>query len=102
MDCINSKNMENKYIDPGKYRYQKKRMANWDRVSRKKEKPKRAAVFYHQLLQDYYRFIVPTGIRVVELGCGHGDLIAKLKPYIGVGIDFSGEMIRIASKKHPE
>jgi SAM-dependent methyltransferase len=101
MDFINSKNIENKFIDPGKYRYQKKRIGHWDRVSQKKEKPKHAAVFYHQLLQDYYRFLVPTGLRVVELGCGHGDLLSGLKPSFGVGIDFSGEMIRIASKKHP-
>jgi SAM-dependent methyltransferase len=101
MGCTNSKNMRNKFTDPGKYRYQKKRTAHWDRVSRKKKVPKRAAVFYHQLLQDYYRFLVPTGLRVVELGCGHGDLLAGLKPSFGVGIDFSGEMIRIAAKKHP-
>ena len=102
MDCINSENMEHKFIDPGKYRYQKKRTAHWDRVSQKKEKPKRAAAFYHRLLQDYYRFLVPTGLKVVELGCGHGDLLAELKPAFGVGIDFSAEMLRIASKKHPD
>ena len=102
MGCINSNNIGNKFIDPGKYRYRKNRTAHWDRVSQKKEKPKRAAVFYHQLLQDYYRFLVPTGLRVVELGCGHGDLLSGLKPSFGVGIDFSREMLRIASKKHPD
>ena len=94
--------MENKFIDPGRYRYRKKRIDHWDRVSQKKEASKRAAVFYHQLLQDYYCFLVPTGLRVVELGCGHGDLLAGLKPSFGVGIDFSEEMLRIASQKHPD
>jgi len=102
MGCTNFKNMENKFIDPGRYRYRKKRVDHWDRVSQKKEAPKRAAVFYHQLLQDYYCFLVPTGLRVVELGCGHGDLLAGLKPSFGVGIDFSEEMLRIASQKHPD
>ena len=102
MDCINSKNTETKFSDPGKYRYQKKRIIHWDRVSQKKRAPKRAAAFYHRLLQDYYRFLVPAGLKVVELGCGHGDLLSSLKPSFGIGIDFSEEMICIASKKHPD
>jgi SAM-dependent methyltransferase len=52
-------------------------------------------------LQRYYRFLIPPGLRVLELGCGHGELLACLKPSFGVGVDFSGEMIRVASKKHP-
>jgi SAM-dependent methyltransferase len=94
--------MGKKYIDPGKYRYQKKRMAHWDRVSRKTTKPKRAAIFYHRLLHHYYQFLVPQGLRVFELGCGHGDLLASLRPSVGVGIDFSAEMISVASKNHPD
>lgn len=93
--------MDNKFVDPAKYRYGKKRIAHWDRVSGKKEGPKRAAAFYHRLLQDYYCFLAPPGLKVVELGCGHGDLLARLKPCFGVGIDFSEEMLRVASKKHP-
>jgi len=88
-------------IDPRKYRYQKKRIAHWDRVSQKKGKPKRPGIFYHQLLQGYYRYLVPPGKRVIEFGCGQGDLLADLKPSFGVGVDFSGEMIRLASKKYP-
>ena len=84
-----------------KIRYQKARIAHWDRVSPSKERPKRAGAFYHRLLQNYYRFLVPPGLRVLEMGCGHGDLLACLKPDFGVGIDFSEEMIRVASKKHP-
>ena len=101
MDCLNSENKRDEFIDPGKYRYREKRVAHWDRVSSKKENPKRAAAYYHRLLLEYYRFLVPPGLKVLELGCGHGDLLAGLKPSLGVGIDFSGEMIRVASKKHP-
>ena len=36
------------------------------------------------------------------MGCGHGDLLAALKPSVGVGIDFSAEMISRAQKRHPE
>jgi ubiquinone/menaquinone biosynthesis C-methylase UbiE len=39
-------------------------------------------------------------LRVLELGCGHGDQLAHLKPSFGVDIDFSAEMVRVASKRH--
>lgn len=90
------------YLDRKKIRYQKTRMAHWDRVSPKRGKAGRAGAFYHRLLQRYYRFLVPPGQRVMELGCGHGDLLASLKPSFGVGVDFSGEMIRAAAKRHPD
>ena len=58
--------------------------------------------FYHTLLQNYYAFFIPPGLRVLELGCGRGDLLASLKPSFGVGIDFSENMLRKATQKHPE
>jgi ubiquinone/menaquinone biosynthesis C-methylase UbiE len=87
---------------PTKYRYQKERIAHWDRVSKSKENGKRAGSFYHKLLQHYFKSLIPPGMRILELGCCHGDLLAALKPSFGVGIDFSGEMLRIATKKHPD
>jgi len=76
-------------------------MVHWDRVSRQKECPHRAGDYYHQLLQRYYRFLIPPGLKVLELGCGHGDLLAALNPSQGVGVDFSKEAVMIAKKKHP-
>jgi SAM-dependent methyltransferase len=93
--------LKHKCTDPAKYRYQKERIAHWDSVSNKKKNPKRPGAFYQRLLYHYYRFLVPSGLRILELGCGHGDLLAFLKPSVGVGVDFSGEMIRHAAKKHP-
>jgi len=50
----------------------------------------------------YMRFLVPEGVRLLELGCGTGRLLAELKPSSGVGIDFSEAMIEIAREEHPE
>ena len=94
--------IEEEYIDQAGHRYRKERIAHWDLVSRHKENPKRAGAFYHELLRHYCKFLIPQGLRVLELGCGHGDLLASLKPSLGVGVDFSGEMIRYASVKHPK
>jgi len=57
--------------------------------------------FYHKLLEKYYSFIIPEGKRVVEIGCGSGNLLNAVKPAYGVGIDFVSEMIDIASSKYP-
>lgn len=97
-----SKTSHGHYRDQSKFRYQRKRIAHWDRVSKLKDNEKRPGVFYQKLLQHYYKLVIPPGLRILELGCGHGDLLSTLKPSIGVGCDFSGEMIRRAVQKHPD
>jgi len=88
-------------IDSGSRKFLQERIAHWDSVSRKKTKPRRVGKFYHRLLKHYYKFFVPPGLRILELGCSHGDLLAALQPAFGVGVDFSGEMIRHAARKYP-
>jgi SAM-dependent methyltransferase len=58
--------------------------------------------FFHQEDLLYLRFLIPEGARVLELGCGTGDLLAALKPSFGVGVDFSAGMVAQAQKAHPE
>jgi SAM-dependent methyltransferase len=60
------------------------------------------AAFFHQEDLRYLKFLIPEGSRVLELGCGTGDLLAALKPSFGVGVDFSPGMIAQAPKAHPE
>src|ERR1700720_1395149 len=48
------------------------------------------------------QFLIPPGKRVLELGCGRGDLLAALKPSYGVGIDFGAAAIAKANTRHPE
>jgi SAM-dependent methyltransferase len=61
---------------------------------------KRAAFFHDEDLL-YLKFLVREGARVLELGCGTGDLLAALKPSFGVGVDFSEGMIARARANHP-
>lgn len=81
--------------------YRRERMSSWDKASQFRMNPRRAGAFYSTLLIHYYRFLVPPGLRVLELGCGHGDLLAGLAPSFGVGVDFSGEMLKQARIKYP-
>ncbi len=56
---------------------------------------------YHRLLEDYFSFFIPRGSRVLELGCGTGDLLAAVDPGYGVGVDFSPKMLELARQRHP-
>ncbi len=48
-----------------------------------------------------YGYIIPKGTRVLELGCGSGDLLASLEPSYGVGLDFAPSAIAKALQNHP-
>src|SRR5688500_11483464 len=58
--------------------------------------------YYHKLLHNYFAFFVPPGVRVLELGCGLGDLLAAVKPSRGVGVDLSPAMVEQARQRHPD
>ncbi len=57
---------------------------------------------YYDDDRKYTQFLIPAGARVLELGCGSGDLLARLKPSYGVGLEFSESMVEIARRQHPE
>ena len=57
---------------------------------------------YHGLLEHYFRYHIPAGARVLEIGSGTGDLLAALAPSRGVGVDLSPEMTRVAHERHPD
>jgi SAM-dependent methyltransferase len=57
---------------------------------------------YHRLIEQIFRFHIPPGQRVLEIGCGGGDLLAALRPSTGVGVDVSPGMVELARNRHPE
>jgi SAM-dependent methyltransferase len=80
--------------------FQRDRRSHWDGVAERFGGRRRAAKYYHQRLEDIFRFLVRPGLRILEVGCGEGDLIAALQPGFGVGIDFSSAMIEVAKRRH--
>ncbi len=62
----------------------------------------RASQGYQELLLEELRFYIQPGMRILEIGCSTGELLAGLNPSSGVGIDFSAEMIRVARERHAD
>jgi SAM-dependent methyltransferase len=89
-------------VDPHQTTYTREQIAYWDWMSRDLAAGLGWGDYYHQRLAAIYRFLVGRDLRVLELGCGQGDLLAALHPKFGMGVDFSGEMLRRAKERHPE
>lgn len=81
--------------------YSQARRRFWDQVHSKASRRPRLASYYHRLLEWHYAALAPKGQRVLELGCGNGDLLAALQPGLGVGVDFSAAGVNLASTRHP-
>jgi SAM-dependent methyltransferase len=94
--------MNSPLFDEAGQAYRQTRMAHWDAIARKRDTWHGLGGWYHRRIAQVYSYHVTPGLDVLEIGCGMGDLLAHLKPKRGVGIDFSGEMIRRANDRHPE
>jgi SAM-dependent methyltransferase len=57
--------------------------------------------YYYQDLDRLYQFLIPAGSKVLEVGCGVGNLLANVAPDLGVGIDFSSAVVELAKEKYP-
>lgn len=77
------------------------RSEHWNKVALKMHKWRGWGGYYHRRLKEIYSHVIPAGSNVLELGCGNGELLAALNPQKGVGVDFSAEMIALASEQHP-
>jgi SAM-dependent methyltransferase len=87
--------------DQAQVAYTRARAAHWDGVARDQADLPDWSRAYHARLERVYRAVVPPGQRVLEIGCGQGDLLAALRPSFGLGVDLSGEMVRHARQRHP-
>ncbi|MEI6437733.1 MAG: glycosyltransferase [Candidatus Omnitrophota bacterium] len=81
--------------------FTQERRDHWDRVARMPASSRRLGAAYHRRLEEIYANLIPAGKKILELGCGNGDLLASLKPAKGVGLDLSGDMVSLARQRHP-
>jgi SAM-dependent methyltransferase len=87
--------------DPAQQEYTRARMAHWDSVAAYLERARDLSGAYHARLIEVYRSVVAPNQRVLEIGCGRGDLVAAVKPSFGLGVDLSRNMLEQAHQRHP-
>ncbi|MDZ4158751.1 MAG: glycosyltransferase [Anaerolineaceae bacterium] len=87
--------------DPSYFLYQQARIRHWDRVAADTDSWGGWGGYYRRRLQQIYRFLIPPGLRILDIGCGSGDLLASLQPAQAVGIDVSNGMVELARRRHP-
>ena len=90
------------YMDSTEATYRQARIDHWDILAQKMDAWAGWGGHYHHRLTEIYQFLVAPDQRILEIGCGRGDLLAALHPTVGVGVDFSGEMIQRAKQRHPD
>ena len=72
-----------------------------DRMAPERERWRSRNRYYYNENETYLRFLIPEGLRVLDLGCGGGNLLASLKPAYGVGVDISEKSIALATRNFP-
>ncbi len=82
--------------------YKQTRLDHWNKMAKKKDHWSGWGIQYHRRLIEVFSQAIPPGKRVLEIGCGRGDLLAAMQPAYGVGIDFSSRAIEQAKSTHPD
>ncbi|MBX9804924.1 MAG: glycosyltransferase [Alphaproteobacteria bacterium] len=75
-----------------------------DSIDQNFDKIKEFTIFnrkFHRQDQEYHQFLIEPQLKVLEIGCGNGDLLASVAPRVGVGIDISPKIIDYAKTRHP-
>lgn len=70
---------------------------HFDWVSEHDAAARRMQAGFHAAIAEQLRALIPEGQRVLEAGCGRGELLRALRPAYGVGLDISAGMIARAT-----
>src|SRR6478609_6330352 len=57
---------------------------------------------YRSLLAHYYNLLIPADASILEIGCGSGELLARIRAARKTGVDLSATRIAAARARVPE
>ena len=89
-------------MDTSQRSFYEQRQTHWDRVAERLEHWRGWGGYYQKRIAQVYRFNIPPGQSILEIGCGSGNLLASLQPSRGLGIDISPKMVARARRLHPQ
>ena len=97
-DCL----FHMKFVDTWAQEHQTERLRHWDGLADNFDAWRRKRANYQDRLSEYYRFLIPPNMKVLEIGSAGGDLLAAVQPARGVGVDWSEKMAGVARGRHPK
>jgi glycosyltransferase involved in cell wall biosynthesis/2-polyprenyl-3-methyl-5-hydroxy-6-metoxy-1,4-benzoquinol methylase len=82
----------------------RRRAGHFDALAAERARWRARSAAYHGAIEKLCRRFVSPGARVLELGCGTGDLLASLEPDPAgsLGVDFAPAMVERARERHPQ
>ncbi len=81
--------------------FQREMRTYFDRIGPEIPRWQRRNRYYYRDLERLHQFLIPPDSRVLEIGCGLGDLLGAVCPQVGVGIDFSEPIVQLARQANP-
>lgn len=72
---------------------------HFDWVAENDSGPRKAQESFHRQIQGLLRHHIPENQRVLEWGCGPGELLEALNPSRGLGVDLSPKMVERAKRE---
>lgn len=74
----------------------------FDKVAQSQKNYRKKRSYYWDSITSYCDYFIEPELSVLEIGCGTGELLGKLRATTKVGIDFSPKMIEQAQKQFPD
>jgi len=75
---------------------------HFNQLASERDQWKKRNRYYYEDLEGFIASLIPAGKSVLEIGCGTGDLLFRIQPSRGLGLDFSIKMIKKAREKFPQ
>lgn len=75
---------------------------HFERTARNYNEWKEKNSYYYDHLKSFFKMNIQTEHRVIEYGCGTGDILASFDAKEKVGLDIAQAMIEKAKTRHPD
>jgi SAM-dependent methyltransferase len=89
-------------FEAGERNRRRTRVARFDEIAGQRAGIDARNAYYKENLKQLVTSFVPPGSRVLEVGCGLGDLLAAVPGKVRVGLDISPRMIQLGRQRNPE
>ena len=79
-----------------------RRLAELSQIAESRDQHGSLRAYYASQVEALLRTLILPSSRVLDVGCGLGDLLAHVAPANSIGIDVSAEMIERGRRRYPQ